>query len=80
MEAVMDKTISISDDVVKTAQELTGETDERAAVEAAVKRFADVSRRKTALEGMLELAGSDILDPDYDYKAMRESGGNDVHR
>jgi Arc/MetJ family transcription regulator len=68
----MDKNIEISDDVVKAAQELTGGTDERAAVKAAVKRFAEASHKTSVLDGMLKLAGSDILDPDYVYKVMHE--------
>jgi Arc/MetJ family transcription regulator len=35
----MDKTIEIDDPLVKAAQDATGETDERAAVETAVKCF-----------------------------------------
>jgi Arc/MetJ family transcription regulator len=76
----MDKTIEISDDLVKAAQDATGTSDEREAVERAVKGFVEANRKKSALEGMLELAGSDILDPNYDYKAMRQGGGDDDHR
>jgi Arc/MetJ family transcription regulator len=76
----MDRTIEISDDLVKAAQDLTGEADEREAVETAVKAFVEANRKKNALEGMLELAGSDVLDPNYDYKAMRRGGGDDNHR
>ena len=37
--ATVDKTIAIADELVKAAQDATGEADERAAVEAAVKAY-----------------------------------------
>jgi Arc/MetJ family transcription regulator len=35
----MEKTIEIADELVKAAQDATGETDERAAIETAVKGY-----------------------------------------
>ena len=74
----MDKTIEISDDLVKAAQDATGETDERAAVEHALRDYVDAKRKKTPLEGMLELAGKVRLRDDYDYKALRAGGQDDL--
>ena len=73
----MDKTIEIDDALLKAAQDLTGETDERAAIEQALKDYVATKRRRAALEGMLELAGKIQLRDDYDYKAMRAGGGDD---
>ena len=65
----MDKTIEIADDLVKAAQEATGETDERAAVEMAVRAYlgqpASRNARKSSLSrfaGTFEFAdGYDVL-------------------
>ena len=67
----MDKAIEISDELVKAAQEVTGEADERAAVEHAIRGFVANKRKKTAIDGMLGLVGQVRLRDDYDYKAMR---------
>jgi Arc/MetJ family transcription regulator len=67
----MDRTIPIDDDLVKAAQEATGESDERAAIECAIKEFVATKRSKSALEGMLELSGKIEIREDYDYKSMR---------
>ncbi len=75
----MEKTIELADDVIKAAQDATGLTGEREAVERAVRGFAQSQRLKTPLEGMLELAGSALHDPNYDYKAMRATRNADDH-
>jgi Arc/MetJ family transcription regulator len=68
----MDKTIEISDDLVKAAQEATGESDERAAIEHALRDYvATKQKQKTAIDGMLSLVGQVRLRDDYDYKALR---------
>ncbi len=75
----MDRTIDISDDLVKAAQEATGETDERAAIERALRDYVAAKQAKTPLEGMLELAGKDLIRADYDYRALRAGGQDDGH-
>jgi Arc/MetJ family transcription regulator len=72
----MDRTIDISDDVVKAAQEATGETDERAAIERVVRSYIEARKNKTAIDGMLSLVGQVRLRDDCDYKALR-AGGSD---
>lgn len=64
----MDKTITIADELVKAAQDATGEMDERAAVE---KVLRDGTRKRRPIDGMLELAGKVQLRDDYDYKKLR---------
>ena len=74
----MDRTIEIDDALVKAAQDATGEADERAAVEKVLRDATKTKRRP--LDGMLELAGTDPLRDDYDYKALRQGGGDDGDR
>ena len=74
----MDKTIEIDDALVRAAQDPTGETDERVAVEKVLREAT--TRRRTALEGMFELAGTNPLREDYDYKALRAGGLDDSDR
>lgn len=63
----MDKTIEIDDALVKAAQDLTGETDERAAVEKVLRNAATQTRSKQApslasYAGKFEFAdGYDVL-------------------
>ena len=38
------------------------------------------TRRRTALEGIFELAGTNPLREDYDYKALRAGGLDDSDR
>jgi Arc/MetJ family transcription regulator len=73
----MDRSIDIPDDLVKAAQEATGEADERDAVAVALKDWVASKRSRAALEGMLELAGKIQLRDDYDYKALRAGGQHD---
>ena len=64
----MDKTIEIDDALVKVAQDLTGESDERAAVETVVRRYAAAQTQPKSppslagYAGMFEFAdGFDVL-------------------
>ncbi len=64
----MDKSILISDDLIKEAQEATGEPDERAAIEKTLRRvFA--GRRKH--KDLLDLVGKIDFYPGYDPKKLR---------
>jgi Arc/MetJ family transcription regulator len=74
----MDKTIEIADELVKAAQDATGEADERKAVEQVLREMT--ARKRSPLDGMLELAGKNPLRDDYDYKALRAGDGDDDHR
>jgi Arc/MetJ family transcription regulator len=76
----MDKLIELPDEVVKAAQEATGVADERSAVETAVRGFAASQQTiDPTLKALLELAGTDLIDPSYDYKAMRQSSHGNNH-
>ena len=63
--------IEIDDDLVGEAQALSGISNKRAVVHQALREF--VARLKGL--DLRDLQGSDLLDPDYDYKAVR-TGGN----
>lgn len=64
----MDKTIEIADDLVKAAQDASGEADERAAVE---KVLRDALFAKSPKASMFDLVGKISIRDDYDYKALR---------
>ena len=70
----MDKTISIADEIIKAAQELTGVDDEKEAIERAVMEYVAAKHPRTPLESMLELAGKIDIRDDYDYKSLRAGG------
>jgi Arc/MetJ family transcription regulator len=74
----MDRTIEIDDALVKAAQDATGETDERAAVEKVLRQAVAIKKRP--LDGMLDLAGTNPLRDDYDYKTLRAGGTDDSDR
>lgn len=65
----MDKTIELDDDLIKAAQEATGETDERAAVEGVLRNA--LPKSKAPYKSMFDLIGKIDIREDYDYKAMR---------
>ena len=73
----MEKNIPIDDELVRAAQETTGEADEKAAVE---KVLRNGTRHRRPIDGMLELAGKNPLRDDYDYKALRAGRGDDGSR
>ena len=64
----MDKAIEISDDLIRAAQEATGETDERTAVERVLRQHLSARQKNQAL---LDLVGKVQLADDYDPKAIR---------
>ena len=66
----MDKTIEIADELIKAAQEATGETDERAAVERVLRRHL-TARQKN--KDLLDLVGQVNFYDGYDPKALRFS-------
>ena len=68
-EPTMDKAIEIADDLVKAAQEATGEPDERVAIEVALRGFVQgntKTKQRPSLSryaGKFEFAeGYDVLD------------------
>ncbi len=70
----MDKTIEIADDLVKFAQDVTGETDERAAVEALLRRALGKTSQPSSmsdLAGKIEI--SDGYDPEAEFCGARPS-------
>ncbi|MGQ0672018.1 MAG: hypothetical protein ACT4N2_03955 [Hyphomicrobium sp.] len=66
----MDKTLQIDDELVRAAQELTGEVDERAAVESMLRKSV-AARRKN--RDLLDLVGKVEFHEGYDPKALRFS-------
>ena len=64
----MDKAIEISDDLIRAAQEATGETDERTAVERVLRQNLSARQKNQAL---LDLVGKVQLADDYDPKAIQ---------
>ena len=67
-EEPVDTSLNLDDKLVKAAQEATGETDERTAVET-VLRGALVPEQP--VKSMFNLIGRVNIRDDYDYKAMR---------
>lgn len=72
----MDKTIEIDDALVKAAQEKTGEADERAAVEAAVKGYLGSSPvNERSLPSLSRYAGQFEFAEGYDPVSERGARG-----
>lgn len=66
----MDKAVMIDADLVKEAQELTGETSGKDAIEHVVKRYVEARRRHKSL---FDLAGKIEFYEGYDPKTERFS-------
>jgi hypothetical protein len=66
----MDRTLEINDDLVKAAQEATGEVDERAAVEQVLRRHLAARQKNREL---LDLIGKVQFYEGFDPKALRFS-------
>jgi len=62
--------------LVEEAERVTGEHDREKLVARALEEFV---RRRSPLQGMLDLAGSQLIRDDYDYKALREGKGDGDH-
>ena len=67
----MRNTIELDDDLVREAQALSGISNKQALVHQALREL--VFRLKGL--DLRDLEGCDLIDPDYDYKALR-SGAN----
>jgi Arc/MetJ family transcription regulator len=70
--------ISVDEHLIEEAKKVTGQSDATAAVEQLLR--AATQPKKSPLQGMLELAGRDLIRDDYDYKAMRVGSRDDVSR
>ena len=71
-------TVTIDETLAENARKVTGLADATAAI---VQILRDVTEpKRTALQGMLDLAGINPLREDYDYKALRTGGHNDDRR
>jgi hypothetical protein len=66
----MDKTIEFDDALVKAAQDLTGETDERAAIEQIVRMVVEGRSKHKAL---LDLVGKIQFYDGFDPRALRRN-------
>jgi Arc/MetJ family transcription regulator len=64
--------VHVDERLVEEAERVTGEHDREKLVARALRELVC---RSSPLQGMLDLAGSDILRDDYDYKALREGRG-----
>ena len=69
--------VPIDEKLLEQARAFTGLPDSRAAVEQILREAT--LRKRNPLTGMLELAGTNPLREDYDYKALR-AGENDDDR
>ena len=63
--------VELDPDLVNEAQRLSGIKTKRALIHQALLEF--VANRKRL--DLRELEGSELLDPDYDHKALRLPGG-----
>jgi len=70
----MDKTVEIDDALLRETRELTGEADERTAVERVLRSYVDA--RRGAQKSMFDLVGKVRLRDDYDHKALRVGDGD----
>ena len=59
--------IELDDDLIREAQALSGIGTKRAVVHQALREFVAYRKRLD----LRDLEGSDLLDPDYDHKALR---------
>ena len=66
----MDKAIPIDDGLLKAVQELTGEKDERTAVERVLRNHVDARQKN---KDLLDLVGKINFHDGYDPKALRFS-------
>ncbi len=73
----MEKTIELSDDLVRDAMDITGAASEREAIERAVKSYVAEHRAVRKRKSMFDLVGEVRLRDDYDYKAMRAGDAAD---
>jgi hypothetical protein len=64
----MDKSIEISDELVKAAQDATGESDERIAVETILRRHLSAREKN---KDLLDLVGKIEFAENFDPKALR---------
>ena len=70
--------VTIDEKLAEKARTLTGLADASAAIEKILRDASE--QRLSPLQGMLELAGTNPLRDDYDYKALRAGGHDDDHR
>ncbi|HRF42656.1 MAG TPA: type II toxin-antitoxin system VapB family antitoxin [Candidatus Competibacteraceae bacterium] len=59
--------IVLNDDLINEAMQLAKVKTKREAVDIALRRFVASQKQRQ----ILELAGQELIDPDYDYKAAR---------
>ena len=72
----MDRTVEISDNLVKEAMELTGAASEREAVEQVLKDYLKEHEPHSKPKDLLDLVGKIKIREDYDYKSMRAGDGD----
>ena len=71
--------VQIDEKLLAEARRLTGNVEATTVITTALEEFI-ARRHLRPLDGMLELAGTDPLRDDYDYKALRQGGGDDGDR
>ncbi len=72
----MDRTVEISDNLVKEAMERTGASSEREAVEQVLKDYLKEHLSQDKPKDLLDLVGKIKIRDDYDYKAIRAGDGD----
>ena len=60
--------VTVDETLIAEAERVTGEHDREKVVEHALR---ELIKRKSPIQGMLDLVGKVRLRDDYDYKAMR---------
>lgn len=77
----MDRPIDVPEDLIRDAMEVTGSSDEREAIQRAVREYVSQHRKsRKAVQGMIELSGTNPLRDDYDHKSLRAGGGDEGRR
>ena len=69
--------VTIDEKLAEDARKLTGLADATAAIEQVLRDAT--AQKRSPLQGMLDLAGTNPLSDDYDYKALRAGGTDDIH-
>jgi len=72
----MNTHIILDDNLIEEAIRLIHAKTEREVIDIALREF--VSRHKT--KNILDLVGQDLIDPDYDVRAVREGMNRDLSR
>ena len=68
--------IVLDDKLVREAMKATGAKTKREVVDIALRRLVQLKGRKN----ILDLVGTNLIDPDYDVRAVRAESGRGARR